>query len=529
MNFLDKFIGYFDPERAFRRERFRAAMEVLAYDGAKSGRRTDGWIAASGDANSEVGAALASLRNRSRDLLRNNPYAAKAVTELVGNTVGTGIVPQAKTGDEALDKLIDGEWPYFAENCDPGGQLDFYGMQALIVRTTAESGDGIARFRPRLPQDNLRVPLQLEMLEADYLDLSKTMGTEAGWIIQGVQFSKIGQREAYWLFNYHPGGVYIMNPRGGILSQPVPADQVMHQYCLLRPGQVRGVPWLAPVMLALRDLDDYRDAERMRKKTEACLAAIVTRPDGAGGLPLGAKSTDPKTGMVLEGMYPGMIGYLKPGEDVRFNTPQAAGGYREYLMTELQGIGAGVDVPYELLSGDLSNVNYSSYRAGMLGFRNTIEAFRWLTLIPMFCRPTWRRFIDTLVLVGKIPGPNYGVQWTAPKFESVDPLKDAMAELKRIRTGTLTLSEAIAQNGYDPEKQLQEIARLNKLLDDLEIILDCDPRRTNERGAQQPGETPDPGEAAGQDPNSDVEDEKQKRYGTSAGRAWDNPSRLYRS
>ena len=75
-------------------------------------------------------------------------------------------------------------------------------------------------------------------------------------------------------------------------------------------------------------------------------------------------------------------------------------------MTELQGVGAGVDVPYELLSGDLSNVNYSSYRAGMLGFRNTIEAFRWLTLIPMFCRPTWRRFIDTLVLTGAIPAPS---------------------------------------------------------------------------------------------------------------------------
>ena len=111
--------------------------------------RTAGWPPA-GDANTEVGASLINLRDRSRDLLRNNPYASKAITELVGNAVGTGIVPQAKTGTPALDKIIDGEWPYFAENCDPGGQLDFYGMQALIVRTTAESGDGIVRFRQRL-------------------------------------------------------------------------------------------------------------------------------------------------------------------------------------------------------------------------------------------------------------------------------------------------------------------------------------------------------------------------------------------
>jgi capsid protein len=128
----------------------------------------------------------------------------------------------------------------------------------------------------------------------------------------------------------------------------------------------------------------------------------------------------------------------------------------------------------------------------MLGFRNAIEAFRWLTLIPMYCRPTWRRFIDTLVLIGRLPEANYSVQWTAPKFESVDPLKDAMAELKKIRTGTLTLPEAIAQNGYDPEKQLLEIKRVNELLDEYDIILDCDPRNVNDKGVEQPtssGET----------------------------------------
>jgi capsid protein len=222
----------------------------------------------------------------------------------------------------------------------------------------------------------------------------------------------------------------------------------------------------------------------------------------------------------LERMYPGMIEYLKPGEDIKFNAPSPAGGYRDYLMTELQGIGAGIDVPYELLSGDLSNVNYSSYRAGMLGFRNAIEAFRWLTLIPMYCRPTWRRFIDTLVFIGKIPEANYGVQWTAPKFESVDPLKDAMAELKRIRTGTLTLSEAIAQNGYDPEKQLQEIRRMNDLLDELQIILDCDPRKVNDKGVEQQsiGAETTPAPAA-------------KQTGTvkHSARQWDSPTRTYTS
>ena len=528
MNAIDTVIGYFAPERAYRRARFRAAAETFAYEGAKSGRRTDGWIAAGGDANTEVGASLTALRNRSRDLLRNNPYAGKAISELVANTVGTGIVPQAKTGDPALDKVIDAEWPFFAENCDPGGQLDFYGMQSLIVRTTAESGDGIVRFRSRLQKDNFRVPLQLQVLEGDFLDASRTVSVATGDIVQGVQFNLIGQREAYWLYNAHPGGLGWESLRGGFVSKAVPASEVMHTYRMLRPGQVRGVPWLAPVMLALRDLDDYRDTERLRKKTEACLAGIVIRPEGSGGMPIGARSTDPKTGHTLERMYPGMIEYLKPGEDIRFNSPGATGGYREYLMTELQGIGAGVDVPYELLSGDLSNVNYSSYRAGMLCFRNAIEAFRWLTLIPMYCRPAWRRFIDTLVLIGRIPESNYGVQWTAPKFESVDPLKDAMAELKRIRTGTLTLYEAIAQNGYDPEKQLQEIKRINDLLDELEITLDCDPRKVNDKGVEQPGDGGS-GEAPQSQPKPKPVANSTQSAAFQSARQWDSLTRIYRS
>ena len=98
-----------------------------------------------------------------------------------------------------------------------------------------------------------------------------------------------------------------------------------------------------------------------------------------------------------------MVEYLKPGQDIKFNNPPAAGGYREYKMTELQGIMAGIGLPYELGTGDMSQVNYSSWRGGMLGFRNTVEAFRWLTLIPLFCMPVWRRFIDTLILQGKIP------------------------------------------------------------------------------------------------------------------------------
>jgi lambda family phage portal protein len=483
-NWLDNTIGYFSPRAGFERQRARAAMQLLSYDGAMSGRRTQGWQSGGTDANAELGQSIHFLRNRSRELVRNNPYASKAVSELVGNTVGTGIVPRAKTGNPDLDKRIDAEWPYFSERCDPGGQYDFYGLQALMTRTTAESGEGLIRYRPRYSSDNLRIPLQLQVLESDFLDDHRTMGlSNDGYIIQGVQFDPIGARAGYWLYNFHPGAVVLMNPRGGILSKLIPAEEVLHNYRMLRPGQVRGVPWLSPVMMALRDLDDYRDAERLRKKIEACAVAMVTQPEGTSGVRIGAP--DPNDASI-DHFEPGLIMYGKPGQDVKFNQPHGVGGYREYLMTELQGIGAGVDVPYELLSNDLSNVNYSSYRAGMLSFRNTIEAYRWLVLIPNTCNPVWKRFIDILVIQGKIPKPNYGVQWTAPQFQSVDPVKDAQAAKTNLRLGRTTWPEMVIEAGQDPETQINEIEAWNKRFDKAGIVLDGDPRWVNEKGLAQP-------------------------------------------
>jgi lambda family phage portal protein len=511
MNLLDKAISVVSPRAALQRVRHRVALELTTgylerhtqrfrYEGATAGRRSNGWYAASTDANVELMGSLIWLRNRSRDLVRNNPYAARAVEELAGNVVGTGIVPKAKTGNTGIDKLIDDEWPFFAEACDAPQRLDFYGMQTLTVRTMAESGEAILRFRPQPADFGLRIPLQLQMLEADFLDQARTMGLVNGHVMEGVQFDQKGRRVAYWLFSYHPGGVLILNPRGGIVSQPVPADQIMHVYRVLRPGQVRGVPWLAPVMMALRDLDDYCDAERIRKKIEACVTAFVEQPEGIDGDPLGLASTDPSTGLPVENFEPGMVEYLKPGQTVKFNNPPAAGGYREYKMTELQGIMAGIGLPYELGTGDMSQVNYSSWRGGMLGFRNTVEAYRWLTLIPLFCMPVWRRFIDVLILQGKIPQSVIKdekvnlrtVQWTAPRFESVDPVKDAEAVLKDVRTGRKTWFEAVLENGYDPTTQLEQIALFNKLVDKFEIILDSDPRNTTLRGQAQPAANADP-------------------------------------
>ncbi len=97
------------PGAAARRVRQRAVLEVLSrgYDGATSSRLNGNWRSSGTSADAEIGSAGARLRNRMRELVRNNPHAANAVTQLVTHIVGDGIMPRAKTGDDAKDKKVN--------------------------------------------------------------------------------------------------------------------------------------------------------------------------------------------------------------------------------------------------------------------------------------------------------------------------------------------------------------------------------------------------------------------------------------
>src|SRR5512147_1804453 len=487
MNWLDRTIGFVAPAAALRRARHRAAMVALArnYEGARVGRRTEGWAVAGSSANAEIGTALSRLRDRSRDLVRNNPYAAKATQAVVSNLVGTGIMPRARSADAGANESADRLWARFAEACDADGLTDFSGLQALVVRAMVESGECLVRIRDRRSEDGLAVPLQLQLLEPDHLDASRTGDLpNGGFVVQGVEFDALGRRRAYWVFPVHPGEIAMFR-KPSLTSQPVPAASVLHLFDRLRPGQVRGVPWFAPVILKLRHLDEYDDAELVRKKIEACFAAFVTGADDEETLGAASSDTD---GRRVESFEPGMIEYLAPGKDVKFATPSHAGGYGEYMRVQLHAIAAGIGLTYELLTGDLSQVNYSSIRAGLLEFRRRMEALQWQLLVPGLCRPVWQRFVTTAQVIGALQAGTIDAEWTAPRFEAVDPLKDIQADILAVRGGLMTLKEAIARQGYDPAHVLAEIGATNAELDALGIVLDTDPRKATKTGAAKPVE-----------------------------------------
>lgn len=487
MNLIDRAISVFSPRAALDRARARTALGMVrGYDAARQKKRDGGWVAQGSSANAEIGPALARLRNASREMVRNNAYAARIVDTLVAHDVGAGIVARPRTGKKTLDRRLADAWRAWAESteCDAEGQLDLYGLQALVRRTVAESGECLVRLRYRRAEDGLTVPLQLQVLEPDYLDHLKHQTLPSGGrIVHGVEFDALGRRAAYWLYRDHPGDTLTVT---GLRSESVrvPADEVLHVYRKTRAGQVRGVPELAAVMTRLSDLAEYHEAALVRAKMEAAIALVVERVDNEDAIrPLGPVETD-SDGHRVESLYPGMVEYLAPGEKISTVNPTPSAGHVDYSRTALQAAGVGAGVTYDQVTGDLSQANYSSLRAGKIEFRRGVEQRQWQMLVPMLCAPIWRAFVRAGGLQGLWPIAAHAATWTPPAHEMIDPAKDGKALIESVRAGLSTWGQAVASMGYDPDDQLAEIADWQAKFDAAKVILDADPR------TQRPGMAP---------------------------------------
>lgn len=492
---LDRVTLSFAPQWTLRRQRARIASELLArhYEAASMGRRTQGWRRGGGDANATTFSGASRIREAARDLVRNNPYAGSAMRTICDHVVGWGIVGKVAK-DAGLAKaptnVATDRWRRWAETtaCDADGRNDFYGLQKLVVRSVGESGEVLVRRRWRRPEDELPIPMQLQVLEADYLDTMKDgiALPNGGRILQGVELDAIGRRAAYWLFRSHPGAA--IGGTSSFQSERIPASEILHIYRQDRPGQVRGMSWFAPVLLRMKDFDDYEDAALMKQKIAACLAVITTDVDGTNpnlGTP-GTTATN--TGEpAVDVLEPGSILNVPPGRAINVVNPPTVDEHSEYAETVLRAIATGIGVTYEDLTGDYTELPFSAARMSRLRHWSSVYDWQWRIVIPQFCDPAWAWAMEAAVLAGPGLYERPRAEWTPPPMPMIDPQKEGDATSRLIRNGLLTWPEAIRERGYDPETQLKEIAEWNGKLDAAGVILDCDARKTSQQG--QPTDT----------------------------------------
>lgn len=505
MSMLDSlFPGYAAKRSDARLKKLRTemTMEVIKrrFEGAAGGRRNDGWRSTGADANTENAPALAKLRNRSRDQRRNNPFAERAITGIADNTVGAGIVPLplAKRDRDGL-KLVD-LWKAWAEttDCDADGIENFYGLQHMIMEAVAESGECLVRRRRRFSSDGLPVPVQLQVLEADFLDESKADIYGLNRVIQGVEFDALGRRVAYWLFDEHPGANAAW---GSLQSRRVPAEDVIHVFLRKRPGQARGYSWLAPVIQRMRNFDEMEDAVMEQAKIAACFAGFITKD------PESSQAVSTKRPPLIDRMEPGMLQELSLGESVSFGTPPTFNGYTPYSWQALHAIAVGLGVPYELLTGDLKGVNFSSGRMGWLNFARRVDVWQWRMLIPQLCDQVWGWFMEAQALLPGGVSDDVKAYWVPPRREMVDPKSETENVITRVRNGLTTWPDALRELGItDPKRHAEQIKKANEMIDEYGLVLDCDPRRVAAAGSpSQPPTT----EEKPDDANSESGDDEQ--------------------
>jgi lambda family phage portal protein len=446
LNFVDRVVGYFNPRAGLIRA---TARELLArsYEGAS---RKDGWNPKrrGASANTDHAADATELRVRARSLVQNVPYITRAIDALVADTVGTGIVPRSLARTESQRKAIDAAWDEWAEQADADGLGNFYSLQARAYRAMEVDGEVLIRIRVRRPEDGLRVPMQLQVLEIDWLDSSKNGTVGGNTIINGVEFTPLGKVFAYWLFDQHPGE--IVGTMRKSASRPVPADRVIHLYSPDRPGQGRGFSRLAPVIATVRDLHTYIDAEAARKNLETRLSVLAS-----GDLSQMQERPEPTStpGSSLGELASGGITEIPPGLNITTVEPKAAPGFVEAVKRTQHDIA----VPYESMTGDMSEVNFSSARIRRIDYKRSVEQRQWLLLIPQLCQRVRRVWVEFAVLGGVIPEAEAATDWSTPKWEYVNPIQDVAADVAEVAGGLSSLSEKLRQRGYKPDLVFAEL------------------------------------------------------------------------
>lgn len=492
MTWLDSAIGWLSPVTGARRVAARRALDIhnRAYEAAKRDHRTWSWNAGAGSANAEVASGEEVVRNRSRDLIRNNGYAQQIVQTIADHVVGTGIVT-APTGLRGRNlKRTQDLWRAFVEECDFDGDQDLNGLLWSAEQAKNESGSALIRFRRQLfDASSTRAPLKLQVLEPDFIDLAKT-GTTAsgGWIDRGIEYDSEGRRVAFWLYSAHPGDVAAWR-RQSWTSERVPASELVYLFDKMRPGQDRGMPVLAPAIMTLQDLRSYFAAELVRKRVGACMIGVITSQDEN---PLIGKKPEqqPTYGPQVQKFEPGMFTRLMPGESMTFNNVPGDNGVDMMATQYLREASAAAGVMFEHSTGDFRGINYSSWRAGHHGFRRRTERRQW-NFIHRASRPIAARFTEAAIAAQLLPAIP-GWRHTPPGFISVDPDKDAKADLANLRMGKVTLSELVEERGWDYIEHLDRYAR------DLEeaekalgpgVMFDGDPRKVLNQAKPEAGKT----------------------------------------
>lgn len=470
-----------------------------------SNKNTAGWRTVNGSADADLLSDLPTLRDQSRDLIRNEALPAGAINTVVTAVVGTGVVPQSRIDHEFLGITEEqaSEWQARAERifshwgdstaCDSTRQMNFWQMQELVQRSKLADGDVMA-VRRYLPRPGAMLGVAWQVIEGDRVRTpADAASVFAGKNIRsGVELNgATGEAEAFHIQQVHPSEQrtvadqkFTRIPARDKRGNPL----VLHIARRLRAGQTRGTPYLAPVIELLKQLSRYTEAEVTAAVISGFFSVVVTTPHAGtsaspvtsapftNGIP-GAMDTAQQPlpqGNQVTKLQSGIIMDLAPGEELKVvESPRPNTAFDPFVMSVLRQVGSALEIPFEVLVRHFTS-SYSASRAALIEFWRLISKERD-QLITDFCRPAWAAVIAESVALGLLDAPGFfddplkreawlASDWIGISMPQLDPVKEANAAKAWNDLGILSLQDISSAQGKDFDRTIRQISREKKLL-----------------------------------------------------------------
>lgn len=468
----------------FFKKKPQPKMHKRSYSGAGTSRLLSDFNASNRSADSELRVALESLRNRSRDLARNNEYAKRYLELLKTNVVGDrGFTLQVKAvdtigkldqiGNDAVEMAFR-KWSKKG-NCTVDGKMSWIDAQKLVIEALARDGEVfVITHRGAQFHDSIA----LEFVEPERVDQEKNERLPNGnQIRMGVEFDKFRKPVAYHLLTYHKGDSDYATQSVASKHVRIPAERVTHIYKQLRAGQTRGEPWLAPSMTALKQLDGFREASVINARVGASKMGFFTSPAGDG-----FTADDYDGDIPIMQAEPASFHQLPQGVDFqKFDPDFPSAEFDSFHKSVLKGIASGLGVSYTSLANDLEATSYSSIRQGALEERDNyknIQAF----VIEHFVRPIYDEWLASSMEVNSfgIPLRQYdrfsdSAEFRGRAWNWVDPQKEMNSAIMGLKSGILSLQDVASQYGKDVEELLSQIARDRTLMEQFGVEYQLEP------------------------------------------------------
>lgn len=482
--FMDRCVYAVAPEWGARRiaQRKRLDLALSAYEGASSDyTRGNAWMGSRLSPVSEQELDLATLRQRSRELYRNDSFGG-AVDNRVNHVVGTGFTPQCRiseaiVGREAARTFtaeLEEIYKRWSARVDISGQFSLWQQCRLVDRHWAVDGEGIAILSDDPTLDG-PIPLVVEVIDPERLETPPSLIGNPRCRL-GVERDDRGRIIAYHIRRTHPNDTVELSME----YDRVPASRVLHVFERWFAGQLRGLPWLTRALNRVKDAKDLDEAEIIACQVQACFAAFVKTPLNAQTAAAAAASSS-NNGLRHQDIRPGAIQYMNAEEELVFANPSRPGGtYQPFQEFNYRRIAAAINMPFELFIKNWSGVSFAGGRLILNEWRLDTKS-RQKLIIEQLLDPVWNRMVDEAVMLGQCsieprlwqarPWVYHAHSWTPPAWSyAITPGEEVKANIEAVRHNQKTLADVVAENGGDLEEVLDQREREMQMQRERDIV-----------------------------------------------------------